>query len=67
MLANHMYINSEHFFIPTQLKAIYCTCCNLPNIHHCELLLQNNKMGRHVACIGERRGAFRVLVGKPKG
>jgi len=24
-------------------------------------------MGGHVACIGERRGIFHVLVGKPEG
>jgi len=24
-------------------------------------------MGGHVACIGERRGAYSVLVGKPEG
>jgi len=24
-------------------------------------------MGGHVACLGERRGAYRVLVGKPEG
>ena len=24
-------------------------------------------MGGHVACMGERRGAYRVLVGKPEG
>jgi len=24
-------------------------------------------VGGHVACMGERRGVYRVLVGKPKG
>jgi hypothetical protein len=24
-------------------------------------------MGGHIACLGERRGAYRVLVGKPEG
>jgi len=28
---------------------------------------EKNEMGRHVARMGERRGAYRVLVGKPEG
>jgi len=26
-----------------------------------------NEMTGHVACMGERRGVYRVLVGKPEG
>jgi len=29
--------------------------------------IEKNEMGGHVACIGERRGVYRVLVGKPEG
>jgi hypothetical protein len=29
--------------------------------------IKKNEMGGHVTCMGERRGAYRVLVGKPEG
>ena len=29
--------------------------------------IEKNEMGGHVARIGERRGVYRVLVGKPEG
>jgi hypothetical protein len=28
--------------------------------------IEKNEMGGHVACMGERRGVFKVLVGKPE-
>ena len=28
---------------------------------------EKNEMGGHVACMGERRGAYSFLVGKPEG
>jgi hypothetical protein len=28
--------------------------------------IEKNEMGGHVVCVGERRGVFRVLVGKPE-
>jgi len=32
-----------------------------------EFLIENNEMGKHVACMGERTGVCRVLMGKPEG
>jgi len=32
-----------------------------------EFLIENNEMGEHVACMGERTGVYRVLMRKPKG
>jgi len=29
--------------------------------------MENNEMGGHVARMGEKRGVYRVLVGKPEG
>jgi len=29
--------------------------------------IKKNEIGGHVACNGERRGVYRVLVGKPEG
>ena len=29
--------------------------------------VKNNEMGGHIACMGERRSAHRLLVGKPEG
>jgi len=29
--------------------------------------IKKNEMGRHVACMGESRGIYRVLMGKPGG
>jgi hypothetical protein len=29
--------------------------------------IKKNKMGMHVACMGKRRGVYRVLVGKLEG
>jgi len=29
--------------------------------------IEENEMGGHVAPMGERRGVYRVLVGKPEG
>ena len=29
--------------------------------------IEKNEMGGNVACMGERRGVYRVLVGKPEG
>jgi len=34
---------------------------------HYELLLRRMRWAGHVACMGERRGKYRVLVGKPEG
>jgi hypothetical protein len=39
---------------------------SLPNIIQ-EIKLRRMGWAGHVACMGERRGAYRVLVGKPKG
>jgi len=29
--------------------------------------IKQNKLGGHLACMGDRRGVYRVLVGKPEG
>jgi len=29
--------------------------------------IKKNEMGGHVACVGDRRGDYRDLVGKPEG
>jgi len=29
--------------------------------------IEKNEMGGHVACVEERRGVYRILVGKPEG
>jgi hypothetical protein len=29
--------------------------------------IEKNETGPHVACLGERRGVYKVLVGKPEG
>ena len=29
--------------------------------------IKKNKMAGHVACMGDKRGVYRVLVGKPEG
>jgi len=45
-----------------ELNDLYC----LPNIVR---VIKSRRMRwvGHVACIGERRGVYRVLVGKPEG
>jgi hypothetical protein len=45
-----------------ELTDLYCS----PTIVR---LIKSRRMrwGEHVACIGERRGVYRVLVGKPEG
>jgi hypothetical protein len=30
-------------------------------------VMRKMKWARHVACMGERRGVYRVLIGRPKG
>ena len=44
------------------LNDLYCS----PNITQ---VIQSRKMRwvGHVACVGEKRGTYRVLVGKPEG
>jgi hypothetical protein len=34
---------------------------------YCGQLWLKNKMGGHVACMGDSTGVYRVLVGKPEG
>jgi len=45
-----------------ELNVLYCS----PNIVRVIKLRRRRWVG-HVACMGERRGAYRVLVGKPGG
>jgi hypothetical protein len=35
--------------------------------HHLGDQVRRNEMGGHVACMRKRRGAYRILVGKPEG
>jgi len=45
-----------------ELNDLYCS----PNIVWV-IKSKKNEMGGHVACMSERRDAYRVLVGKPEG
>ena len=29
--------------------------------------IKKNEMARHVACMGDRKGAYKIMVGKPEG
>ena len=44
------------------MNDLYCS----PNIVRA-IKLRRRRLGEHVACTGERRGAYRVLVGKREG
>ena len=49
-------------------RIFYCRwpdlCCDVLMLG---FLIEHNEMGKHVACMGEKTGVCRVLVGKPEG
>jgi hypothetical protein len=47
---------------PHELNDLYC----LPNIVQV-MKLRGRRWVEHVACMGDRRGVYRVLLGKPEG
>jgi hypothetical protein len=50
----------------TSSKHISIRCFNSPNIIRV-IKSKGMRWAEHVACMGERRGVYRVLVGRPQG
>jgi len=57
-------------FKPTKILLCenHCISVRYTGIHYCSgHKMEKNKLGGQVARMGERRGLYRVLVGKPEG